>query len=186
MRRRIKDADEHELRKVGDGDIGPALAVVLGNMNVAVVRADPENTGFHRRFRERKNRRIPFGTVSFASNGSPITPGLGVEIGRRLFECFGIRPAQIRADDLPALTFVRCLVHELRRHVENVRIVRRRGDRISPPETVVDIGRAPAVMCLGIGRDVPDLPGAVIVPIDPRMFPARREASISRSRNTAR
>ena len=77
---------------------------------------------------------------------------------------------QIRADNVPALPFIDRAVHELRRRINDLRIMWRSHHRVGPLETEIDIPRAPSVPGLRIGRDVAGLVSAVIVAIKPMMI----------------
>ena len=169
VRRRVDDADERELGQVGRRHLGPRRAVVARHLHEAVVRAGPEHAGLLRRLGEREDGGVPLRAVGLARDRPPEFPRRRIQVRRRLLERLGIGAREIRADHFPALALVARAVHHLRRDVERLGIVRRHHHRKGPPEAEVDVGRAPAVVRLGVGRDVAHLLGAPVVAVQPVM-----------------
>ncbi len=170
MRRRVDDADERELGQVGRRHLGPRRAVVARHLHVTVVRARPEHAGLLRRFGKREDGGVPLRAVGLTGDRSPELPRRRIQVRRRLLERLGIGAREIGADHFPALALVARPVDHLRGDVERLRIVRRHHHREGPPEAEVDVGRAPAVVRLGVGRDVAHLLGAPVIAMQPVMI----------------
>src|SRR6185503_15038609 len=112
-------------------------------MQQAVVAAGPEQPGGDRRFLEREDRVVDLDA--------------GVVLGHaalsRVVLLRLVVPRQVRADDVPGLPAVGGAVDELRRHVDDVRVVRRHADRRVPLEAVLHVGGALPGFLVGVDAD---------------------------------
>src|SRR5207247_327214 len=103
-----------------------------GQVQQPVVASGPEETGRHRRFLEGEDGVVDLDAGAVA--GDALAPRV------ILFRLVVAR--EIRADDVPGLAAVARAVDELRRRVDDVRVVRRHADGGVPLEAVLHVGRA--------------------------------------------
>src|SRR5205085_10376730 len=88
--------------------VGPVAAAVPRHLYLAVIRADPDDSGGHRRFRDGDDGAVLNGAAGGAAVG--LARVIGGEIG---------------ADLLPVIAAIRGAEQHLRAGVQRVRIVRR-------------------------------------------------------------
>ena len=111
-------------RQAGDvgHDVMPRFTVVPRQLQIAVIRAGPNHTGFGGTFGDRVNRRVHLSGRVVDRDATRLFLLLFIRIVRR----------QIRRDACPALTMVAGEKQELRTEVQPLGIMRRQGDRRVP------------------------------------------------------
>ena len=165
MRRGLDDADQRPLGQIGRRDVHPCLAVVLGEMDEAIVRARPEDARFVRRFDEREDR-----AVDLRARVVPRDRAAGG------LQAAGVVARQVGADRLPGRAEIGGAEDAVAGDVERVRVMAREENREGPLEAVLQIHRAerPAVE-FGPDGDIAPLPGAMVVEVHPVIEGARAD-----------
>src|SRR5262249_15057692 len=89
MRRRLDVLDTASRRQILRRDVRPGLAVIAGEVEWTIVRADPDHAFFERRFRNRVKRAVELFAGNVARDrfaAGPLTAtGMRSKIGRNLF-----------------------------------------------------------------------------------------------------
>ena len=140
LRRQIDHVDRAPLRQTGRRDLRPVLAVVAREVQQPVVAAGPQQARRHRRFLEREDRVVDLDAGVVARDA----------LAARVVLLRLVVAREIRADHVPGLPAVLRSVHELRRRVDDVGVVRRHADRRVPLEAVFHVGGALPGFLVGV------------------------------------
>ena len=130
---------------VGD-EVVPVLSAVAGELQVAIVGADPDEPGGERRLADRGDRGVHLGDRVVDRDATRLLLLLLLRVVGR----------QVRREALPALPVIARAEQELRANVERCRVVWREGDWGVPVETQL-------VVALEVFRPEPRLDGTRFV-----------------------
>src|SRR3984893_10595235 len=130
----------------------PRLPVVVGHVDQPVISARPQQPLLQRRLGERKHGVVVLDAGDVERDRSARGPLLALVVA-----------GEIGADAPPAASLIGTLQHELRRRVQNFRIVPRDEHRFGPLYAVLEIFRTVTGYVEGMYRDVAQVAGAMIV-----------------------
>ena len=160
--RGLDGVDARPLRQVLRGDVGPALAGVLGDVHQTVVGAHPDHAFANGRFGSGEERAVIFDAGVVFGDGAA---------GRALLRL--VVAGQVLADGLPALAFVRGFEEHVAARVQHLGVVRREEDGEVPLEAVLHGFGAGAHGVVRPHGDVAHLAGAVFVACQQAVVGAR-------------
>src|SRR5579863_10056767 len=153
--RSVDLTDPAPLWQIFGSNVRPGLAAIPRKLDQTVVRACPDQVFGHRRFCDRKDGVVVFGTGVVLINGAAGDLLLALVVA-----------GQVRTDGLPVHAAIGGLKQALAGVVKSIRIVRRNQNGRSPLEAVFQNCRPAAVADLGLLRDVLDLTGTFVKPRD--------------------
>ena len=134
----LDQADRGPLGKAFGSDVGPGFAIVAGELDEAVVGADPDQALLLRRFRDGENQIVKLDAGLVLGDGAAGILLLGFVVA-----------GEVGADGLPGMAAVVRTEKELRRMIKNAGIVTGKHDGHGPSVTVFLDG---SVFAVGIER----------------------------------
>ncbi|GBC90703.1 hypothetical protein HRbin14_01449 [bacterium HR14] len=131
-----------QVRHIAD-EVRPRGAAIPGHLQVAVVRAHPDDPGLNRRLGEADNRAVELGGGVLHPHGTA-----------RVFLLFGVVGGEVGADDAPSGAKVSGFEHHLCAHIDRVGVMRRQHNRRVPVESVFEVFDGTAVATARLRADV--------------------------------
>ncbi len=141
--RRLDQTDHGPLGRSFWSDVGPGFSIVTRELNQSVVSSSPDQTLLLRRFRNGENQIVKLDAGLILGDGAAGILLLRFVVAR-----------EVRADGFPGMAAIFRTEEELRRMIEDVRIVRRKNDGHRPGVAIFLHG---SVVAIGIERPLLDV-----------------------------